>query len=200
MIKVLKALVLMVGVMVVSGCASTYHSVLRTTDGEFRNIVAKNDNMRVYIEPNEFEDCLWLPLAFMEEKDKCVKINTSSVFIPALKTEGITVVDSQHDANVIVRLLHLSNGRGWDHFTTTTRFNINDNVVKIVARPHIETLSTLGANYKRDWDAGVKTTELVLTKLLKHNLICNNCTIEVKTTYSKDDGNKILTYRDNTGF
>jgi hypothetical protein len=48
--------------------------------------------------------------------------------------------------------------------------------------------------------AGVKTTELVILKLLKYNKICNDCTIEAKTTYSKDDGSKILQYRDNTGF
>jgi hypothetical protein len=80
----------------------------------------------------------------------CVKINTSSVFTPALKAEGITVVGKEHDANVIVKLLYLANGRGWDHFPTTSKFDINNNVVKIVERPYIETLNAFAAD-KRDW-------------------------------------------------
>jgi hypothetical protein len=191
----LKVLVLVVAAVVVSGCA-TYHSALRTTDSEFRDIVRDN-NMRVYVEHAELEDCI--VAVFRRKEDKCVKINTSTMLIPALKSEGIKVVDNKENANVIVKLIYLIAGRGWDYFPTTAKFNINNNVIKIIAKPYYHG-RILDFASKRDWDAGVKTVEMAITRLLDRNNICNNCTIEAKTSFSNGDGIRILTYRDNIGF
>jgi len=182
--------------MVVTGCG-TYHTALRPTDSGFHDIVRDGGSMKVYIEPAELEDCLW---GIGEKINGCVKINTSSLLVPALKAEGIKVVNSQQNANVIIKLFHLSNGRGLDYFPTTAKFDINGNIVEVVAKPYIETLSTFSTADKRDWDAGAKTVAMVITKLLKYNKICNDCEIVAKTAYSKEDGSKILEYRDNTGF
>lgn len=193
---ILKVLVLAAVVMAVTGCGS-YHTALRPTDSGFHDIVKDSSNMKVYVEPADLEDCLWAPLR--QAAGKCVKINTSSVLVPALKKEGIKVVGNQKDANVIVRLNNLKNGRGWDHATITAEFGINSNSIKIIARPYMEGSLAYVAD-KRDWDAGVKTIEMVITKLLKYNKICNDCTIEAKTAYSKEDGSKILEYSDNIRF
>lgn len=194
MVKGLVMLAVVIGAGLTTGCA-TYNSGLKPSESEFRNIV-KDGSMNVYIKPSEFENCLW---GLGKRENGCVKGEISTLLTPSLKAEGITVVNNQQDANVVIELIDVSAARGWDYFPTTTKFNINGATVKIIARPYIETLSVFATADKRDWDAGLKTTVMVITKLLKHNKICD-CEIIAKTKYSKADGNIIIEYRDNTGF
>lgn len=158
------------------------------------NNIIESGTIKVYIEPAVLETCF--------DEKQCYKINTTATLEPALKVEGINVVDDKKSANVVIKLYNIDNNPRSDITRSTqiiTKFGINDNIFDIVTMAYYGGRLSLLFD-KQDWNANAKAIQMVITKLFKNNKVCNNCKIEAKVSYDKEDGKKILEYKDNTGF
>ena len=186
----LKVLVLVVGVMVVSGCAGYHRVDISPLDSQ--PLVRTGEEIKVYVEPHEFDVCTrsLIPIRAIPF-NFCDSGEMSGYIIPALAANNIRI-GSKDDHNVIVRTSEINFTNASQGLKATTKFLINGYTVEIVTTIYGGFGNNLGGG---DAPNAFTVKGKILSKLIKNNIGGNH---EIKAKVRQKD-DKIVEWNDSTG-
>lgn len=184
----LKVLVVVVGVMVVSGCGG-YNSKLSQAQWEPKKLTNDN-NVKVFVKSYHYNSCTGSAIAIVRF---CREGQFENYIVKEIENAGITVVDSIENSNVVVDTIDVEFGRHATGFKTTTKLRLNAFEITIISK--VYNTKFWHTFDDSDSDSAFITTSKVIAKLIKKNVV-DNAEIEIKVSV---DGGTIVEFKDNTG-